>query len=167
MGRGGGGGVGEGVLIRGSTVWAPPLMFFLRFSENFKNSCVKEQLYVHIVGTLEETDGLLKYLLKSALSLVIHKISKFKTFLLLLRCPIWSFDTKNIQNCIIVIFHLMHLTKPSGYNVSSHLPFHNWCKTITVFISCFQESYKDVCVCMCVWERQTGFTYAGNNLYHR
>ena len=155
------------MLIRGSTVWAPPLMFFLRFSENFKNSCVKEQLYVHIVGTLEETDGLLKYLLKSALSLVIHKISKFKTFLLLLRCPIWSFDTKNIQNCIFVISHLMHLTKPLDYNVGSHLPFHNWCKTITVFISCFQESYKDVCVCMCVWERQPGFTYAGNKLYHR
>ena len=33
----------------------------------------------HAVGTLEETDGLLKELIKS-IKLVIHKICKFKTF---------------------------------------------------------------------------------------
>ena len=49
-------------------------------------------LYVHAVGTLEETDGLLKDLIRSALSLVIHKICKFKTFLLLLSCSILSSD---------------------------------------------------------------------------
>ena len=126
-----------GVLIR-----ALPLMFFMELSKNFQNSCVKEQLYIHTVGTPEETDGLLIDLIKSALSLVIHNVCKFKTFLLLLRCSIWSSDTKNIQNCIIVISHLC-LTKPSfeptGYNVASHLLFHNWCKTIAVFIPYFQE----------------------------
>ena len=156
------------MLIRGNTVWAPPLMFFLEFPETFQNSYVKEQFYVHAVGTLEETDGLLKDLMRSALSLVINDICKYKTFLLLSRCSIWSSDTKNIQNCIIVIFHLC-LTKPyfepTGYNVGSHLLFHNWYKTITVFISCFQERYKDVCVCMCVTEKY--FTYAENILHHR
>ena len=157
-----------GVLIRRNTVWAPPLMFFLEFPETFQNSYVKEQFYVHAVGTLEETDGLVKYFMRSALSLAIHDICKYKTFLLLSRCSIWSSDTKNIQNCIIVIFHL-HLTKPyfepMGYNVGSHLLFHNWYKTITVFISCFQERYKDVWVCMCVTEKD--FTYAENRLHHR
>ena len=143
-------------------------MFFLGFPKNFQSSYVKEQLYVHAVDTLEETDGLLKDLLKSALSLVIHKIFKFKTILLLLRCSIWSSDTKNIPNCIIVIFHLC-LTKPSfertGYNVGSHLLFHNWCKTITVFIPCFQERHKNVFECMCVSEKD--FTYAENKLHQR
>ena len=152
-----------GVLIR-----ALPLMFFVELSKNFQNSCVKEQLYIHTVGTPEETDGLLIDLIKSALSLVIHNVCKFKTFLLLLRCSIWSSDSKNIQNCIVVIFHLC-LTKPyfkpTGYNVGLHLLFHNWCKTITVFISCFLERYKDVCMCMCVTEK--GFTYAENRLHHR
>ena len=101
---------------------------FLEFPETFQNSYVKEQFYVHAVGTLEETDGLVKYFMRSALSLAIHDICKYKTFLLLSRCSIWSSDTKNIQNCIIVIFHL-HLTKPyfepMGYNVGSHLLFHN------------------------------------------
>ena len=137
---------------------ASPLMFFVELPENFQNSCVKEQLYVHTVGTPKETDGLLKDLIKSALSLVIHNVCKFKTFLFLLRCSIWSSDTKNIQNCIIVIFHLC-LTKPSleptGYNVGSHLLFHNWCKTIAVFIPCFRERYRDVCVC--VWERKISY----------
>ena len=55
------------MLIRENTVWAPPLNFFLEFPQNFQNSYVKEQLYVHAVGTLEETDGLLKVLIKSAL----------------------------------------------------------------------------------------------------
>ena len=49
-------------------------MFFSEFPKTFQNSCVKEQLYVHAVGTLQETDGLLKDLIRSALSLVIHKI---------------------------------------------------------------------------------------------
>ena len=94
------------------------------------------------------------YLL-SALSLAIHNASKLKTFLLLLRCSIWSSNTKSIQNCIIVTFHL-RLTKlsfePTGYNVGSHILFHNWCKTITTFIPCFREKYRDVCVC--VWEKK-------------
>ena len=34
-------------------------MFFMEFPENFQNNCVKEQLYVHTVGTPEEMDGLL------------------------------------------------------------------------------------------------------------
>ena len=131
-------------------------MFFLGFPKNFQCSCVKEQLYVYAVDTLEETDGLLKDLLRSALSLVIHKIFKFKTILLLLRCSIWSSDTKNIPNCIIVIFHLC-LTKPSfertSYNVGSHLLFHNWCKTITVFILFPRKTQKCIWVYVCERER--------------
>ena len=42
---------------------------FLEFPETFQNSYVKEQFYVHAVGTLEETDGLLKDLMRSALKL--------------------------------------------------------------------------------------------------
>ena len=103
--------------------------------------------------------------LKSALSLAIHNVSKLKTFLLLPRCSIWSSDTKNIQNCIIVIFHLC-LTKlsfePTGYNVGSHILFHNRCKTITAFIPCFQERYRDVCVC--VWEKKVSLMLKINSL---
>ena len=46
-------------------------MFFLELFENFQNSYVKEQSYFHAVGTLKETDGLLKNSLRSVLSLVI------------------------------------------------------------------------------------------------
>ena len=141
-------------------------MFFVELPEKFQNSCVKEQLYVHTVGTPKETDGLLKDLIKSALSSVLHNVRKFKTFLFLLRCSIWSSDTKNIQNCIIVIFHLC-LTKPSleptGYNVGSHLLFHNWCKTIAVFIPFPRKVQR--CMCMCV--REKDFLYAENKLHHR
>ena len=55
-------------------------MFFGNFLKNFHNSYVKEQSHFCVVGTLEETDGLLKDLMGSALNLVIHKIWKFKTF---------------------------------------------------------------------------------------
>ena len=55
-------------------------MFFLEFLKNFKSSYVKEQSYFHGVGTLEETDQLLKDLIRSALSLVMHSICKFETF---------------------------------------------------------------------------------------
>ena len=55
-------------------------MFFFEFPENFQHSYVKEQLHFHAVGTLEEKDGLLKDLIRSACSLVLHKICKFKTF---------------------------------------------------------------------------------------
>ena len=55
-------------------------MFLLEFPENFQNSYVKEQLYFHAVGTLEKMDGLLKDLIRRAISLVIHNICKFKTF---------------------------------------------------------------------------------------
>ena len=68
------------MFIRGNTVPALPLMFFLEFPENFQKTYVKEQLYVHEVGTVEVTDGLLKDLISSALSLVIPNICKFKTF---------------------------------------------------------------------------------------
>ena len=50
---------------------------FLEFPETFQNSYVKEQFYVHAVGTLEETDGLLKDLIRNDLSLVIHNNCKF------------------------------------------------------------------------------------------
>ena len=53
---------------------------FLGISENFQNSNKKEQSYFHAVGTVEETDGLLKDLIRSALSSVIHNIYKFKRF---------------------------------------------------------------------------------------
>ena len=52
---------------------------FLGFLENCQNNYVKEQLYFHAMGTVEETDGLLKNLLRSALSLVTHHNCKFKT----------------------------------------------------------------------------------------
>ena len=55
------------MLIRENTVSAPPLMFFLEFIQNFQNSYVKEQLYDHAVSTIEERDGLLKDLIRSAL----------------------------------------------------------------------------------------------------
>ena len=42
-------------------------MFFLEFPQNFRNSYVKKQLYVHAVDTLKEMDGLLKDLIRSAL----------------------------------------------------------------------------------------------------
>ena len=44
-------------------------MFFLEFLENFQNSYVKEQSYFHAVGTPKEMDGLIKDLMRSALSL--------------------------------------------------------------------------------------------------
>ena len=72
-------------------------MFFLEFLENFQNTYVKEQSYFHVVGALEEMDRLLKDLIRSALSLEIHNICKFKPFELLLRCSIWSSDTKKHQ----------------------------------------------------------------------
>ena len=50
---------------------------FLGISQKFQTSYVKEQWYFHAVGTLEETDVLLKNLLSA---LVIHNICKFKTF---------------------------------------------------------------------------------------
>ena len=53
--------------------------FFFEFFENFQNSCVKGQSYFHAAGTIEDTDGLIKDLIRSALSLVIHNICEFKT----------------------------------------------------------------------------------------
>ena len=53
---------------------------FLRVFRNFSNSYVKEQSDVHAVGTLKETDGLLKDLIKSVLSLLVYNICKFKMF---------------------------------------------------------------------------------------
>ena len=49
-------------------------MFFLEFLENIQNNYVKKQPYFHAVNTLEETDGLLRDLIRSALSLLIHII---------------------------------------------------------------------------------------------
>ena len=51
-------------------------MFLLEFSENFQNGYVQEHSYFHAVGTLEEMDALLKDLIRSALSLVVHNICK-------------------------------------------------------------------------------------------
>ena len=67
-------------LIRANRVRALSQMFFLEFPKNFQNSYVKEQLHFHAVGALEEKDGLLKDLMRSLCSLVLHKICKFKTF---------------------------------------------------------------------------------------
>ena len=72
-------------LCYGFSIW--------NFLENFQNSFVKEQLNIHAVGTFEETDGLLKDLIRSGWSLVMHKICKFKTFYFLMRCYICSSDT--------------------------------------------------------------------------
>ena len=55
-------------------------MFFLEFSKNSQNCYVKEQSHFHAVGTLRETDGLLKDSIRSALDLVIHKTYKFKKY---------------------------------------------------------------------------------------
>ena len=54
--------------------------FFLEFPKDFQNSYVKEQSYFHVVDTLEETDGLLKDLIRNVLSLVIHNICNLKLF---------------------------------------------------------------------------------------
>ena len=143
-----------GALIRGNMVWVLSQVFFLEFFENFQNSYVKGQSYFHAVGTIEETDGLLKDLKRSALSVVIHKSANLK-----LSSSPWGvrFEVfwywKNIQNCIIVIFHLMCLTKSSfqlaGYKVGWHLLFHNWSKTIKwPFLFPFaKNATKIVCVC--------------------
>ena len=56
------------------------------------------------MGTLEETDKLLKDLIRSALSLVIYNICKFKTFQLLLKCLIWSSDTKKTSKTVLWLF---------------------------------------------------------------
>ena len=53
--------------IRGNILWK----FFLEFLEYFQNSYVKEQSSCHAVGTVKETDGLLKDLRRSAWGLVI------------------------------------------------------------------------------------------------
>ena len=42
---------------------SPVTVVFLRISQNFQNSYVKEQLYFHAVGTIQEMDELLKDLL--------------------------------------------------------------------------------------------------------
>ena len=84
----------------------------MKFLENFKTGYVKEQLYFHAVRPLKEMDGLLKELMRGALSREIHKICKFKTFELLLRCPIWSSDTKKHQKLYYHYSHLKCLTNP-------------------------------------------------------
>ena len=108
-------------LIRENMVWVLSRMFFLKFPKNFQNSYVKKQSNFHAVGTLKETNGLLKDLI-SALSLVIHNICKFKTFQLFLRCSIWTSDTKKTSKTVLPIF--------STYDVGWHLLFQNWCKAI-------------------------------------
>ena len=54
-------------------------------SNIFRTALLKESNF-HAVGTSNETDGLLKDLIRSAGSLVIHKICKFKTLYFLMRC---------------------------------------------------------------------------------
>ena len=120
-------------------------MFFSEFPKNFQNSCVKEQLYVvcSCSGYSRRNGWVLKDLIRSALSLVIHKICKFKTFLLLLRCSVWSSDTKNIQNCITVIFHLMCLT--------NHLSSQRVITLVHIFFFITDvKLQRCVCVCVCV-----------------
>ena len=53
---------------------------FLELFKNYQNSYVKGQSYFHAAGTIGETDELLKDLIRSTLSLVMHNICKFKTF---------------------------------------------------------------------------------------
>ena len=64
-------------------------MFFLELFENLQNSYVKKQLYFHAAGTQEETDGLLKDSIRSALSLVIHNVCKFLAPLDVLDVVFW------------------------------------------------------------------------------
>ena len=64
-------------------------MFSLEFPKKFQNSFVQEQSYE--VSTLKEMDELLKDLIRSALR-AFKGICKF--FQLLLKCSIWSPDTK-------------------------------------------------------------------------
>ena len=64
----------------GSIVNKMKKKFSLIFPKNVQDNYIKEQLYFPAVGTIKETDGLLKDLIRSALSLVIHSICKFKTF---------------------------------------------------------------------------------------
>ena len=68
---------------------------------------------------------------------------------------------KNIQNCIIVIFHQMCLTNPSfqpaSYSIGWKHLFHNWYKHLySLFPRMLQR-------CMHV----KGFTYAKNKFHHR
>ena len=81
-------------------------MFSLEFLENFQNSFVKEQSHFHAVGALKEMDGLLKDLIRSALSLECFKFScQVKSFELLLRCSIWSSDTKITSKIVLSLFY--------------------------------------------------------------
>ena len=80
-------------------------MFFLEFLENFQNRYVKEQSHFHAVRALKEMDALLKDLIRSALSLEIRNSCKFKPFELLLRCPIWSSDTKITSKIVLSLFY--------------------------------------------------------------
>ena len=99
--------------------------------------------YFHAVGTIEETDGLLKNLIRSPFTSSWGV--RFEVF--------WYWKT--IQNCIIVIFHLKCLTnsffEPAGYNVGWHLLFHNWCRTIKwPFLFPVAKNATKMCVCVCV-----------------
>ena len=71
----------------------------------------------------------------NALSLVIHNICKFKNFQHLLEFRFGLLiQKKNIQNYIIIVFHLMYLTNsslhPEGFNIGSQLLFYDRCKNI-------------------------------------
>ena len=106
--------------------------FSLNFLKSFRTAMSKSN-HIFMKWVLSKKRMGYSDLISSAVILVIHNICKFKTFYLLLRCLIWSSNTKNIQNCIIVIFHLCLANpsfKPVDYNVGWHLLFHNWCKTI-------------------------------------
>ena len=72
---------------------------------------------------------------------------------------------KTIQNCIIVIFHLMCLTnpffQPAGYSFGWHLLFHNWCKAIKwSFLISVPKSATKMYVCV------KGFFYGKYNFHH-
>ena len=72
---------------------------------------------------------------------------------------------KTIQNCIIVIFHLMCLTNPffhpAGYSFGWHLLFHNWCKAIKwSFLFSVPKSATKMYVCV------KGFFYGKYNFHH-
>ena len=120
--------------------------FFLEFFENFQNSYVKGQSCFHAVGTLEETDGLLKDLIKSALSLVINNICKFKTFWFFQRCLISSSGTKKTFKIVLLYYQSI---QPACYNVGWHF-FHNLYKAVKwPFSFTVSKNATEMCVLVC------------------
>ena len=145
------------MLIRENTVWALSRMFFLEFLKNFQNSYVKEQMCFHAVGALKEMDGLLKDLIRNALSLECFKFScQFKPFEFLLRCSIWSSDTKITSKLVLLLLSTWYvwITHSSSQQVITLLDIFSFITDVKLlrerFLSPVLKNATKMCVCVCM-----------------